>query len=149
MVLYPSFTPSNKAYCSVSQRQGKEMRNLVRVLLGVFTTTMSRMADVNPPSFHQKVLCQKAILCVRYITDFVLTAQYKVHTPATIQSMNDYLSDFHKNKVLVVPTACRLSEVLFTFYCSTSKPFTHGQTPYHSLPYSPAVLLYHPAHPSL
>ncbi|KAF8425424.1 hypothetical protein BGX38DRAFT_1083788, partial [Terfezia claveryi] len=40
----------------------------------------------------------KAILCVRYLTDFILIAQYKVHTPGTIQSIRDYLEDFHKYK---------------------------------------------------
>ncbi|KAF8420145.1 hypothetical protein BGX38DRAFT_1108745, partial [Terfezia claveryi] len=40
------------------------------------------------------------ILYVRYITDFILIAQYKVHTSGTIQSMKDYLEDFHKYKEL-------------------------------------------------
>ncbi|KAF8433158.1 hypothetical protein BGX38DRAFT_1071156, partial [Terfezia claveryi] len=40
----------------------------------------------------------KAILCIRYLTDFILIAQYKVYTPGTIQSMRDYLKDFHKHK---------------------------------------------------
>jgi len=30
--------------------------------------------------------------------DFILIAQYKVHTPKTIQSMQDYLPDLHKHK---------------------------------------------------
>ncbi|KAF8418454.1 hypothetical protein BGX38DRAFT_1109133, partial [Terfezia claveryi] len=42
----------------------------------------------------------KAILCVRYITDFILITQYKVHTSGTIQSMKNYLEDFHKYKEL-------------------------------------------------
>ncbi|KAF8415574.1 hypothetical protein BGX38DRAFT_1074797, partial [Terfezia claveryi] len=83
---FPGFTRPNKAYRSVSQWQGKEMRNLLRVLLAVFAAALTS--------------CHKAILCVRYITDFILIAQYKVHTPGTIQSMKDYLEDFHKYKEL-------------------------------------------------
>ncbi|KAF8430817.1 hypothetical protein BGX38DRAFT_1078551, partial [Terfezia claveryi] len=37
---------------------------------------------------------------VTYITDFILIAQYKVHTPGTIQSMKDYLENFHIYKEL-------------------------------------------------
>ncbi|KAF8433169.1 hypothetical protein BGX38DRAFT_1102108, partial [Terfezia claveryi] len=47
---------------------------------------------------RHKASCRKAILCVRYLTDFILVAQYKVHTSGTIQSMRDCLEDFHKYK---------------------------------------------------
>ncbi|KAF8441129.1 hypothetical protein BGX38DRAFT_1071181, partial [Terfezia claveryi] len=40
----------------------------------------------------------KAILCVGYLMDFILIAQYKVYTLGTIQSIRDYLEDFHKHK---------------------------------------------------
>lgn len=95
---YPGFTAPNKAYRSVSQWQGKEMRNLLRVVLGVFAASLSRTTDLQSLSPHHKQLAHKAILCVRYLTDFVRIAQYKVHTPGSIQSMNDYLADFHKYK---------------------------------------------------
>ncbi|KAF8448465.1 hypothetical protein BGX38DRAFT_1189143 [Terfezia claveryi] len=67
---FPEFTRPNKAYRSVTQWQGKEMRNLLWVLLAVFTAVLTRRSD--------------AILCVRYLTDFILIAQYKVHTSGTI-----------------------------------------------------------------
>jgi len=73
------------------------MRNLLRVLLGVFTVALSRTTDADPIAPRHKPLCHKAILCVRYITDYVLISQYPVHTPGTIQSMRDYLEDFHKH----------------------------------------------------
>jgi len=74
------------------------MRNLLCVLLAVFTASITRTSDVASIIPKHKVLCQRAILCVRYITDFILVAQYKVHTPGTIQSMQDYLADFHEHK---------------------------------------------------
>jgi len=74
------------------------MRNLLRVLLGVFTAALSRTTDADPIASRHKPLCHKAIVCVRYITDYILIAQYQVHTPETIQSIKDYLEDFHKHK---------------------------------------------------
>ncbi|KAF8415847.1 hypothetical protein EV426DRAFT_710010 [Tirmania nivea] len=74
------------------------MRNLLCVLLGVFTAILSQTTDITPIASRHKSSCRKAILCVRYITDFMLMAQYQTHTPGTIQSMKDYLSDFHEYK---------------------------------------------------
>jgi len=74
------------------------MRNLLCVLLAVFTASLTRTSDVAPITLRHKVLCQRAILCVHYITDFILIAQYKVHILRTIQSMQDYLADFHEHK---------------------------------------------------
>ena len=95
---YPGFTRPNKAYRSVSQWQGKEMRNLLRVLLGVFAASLSRTSGVKPLSPTNKALAYEAILCVRYLTDFIILAQYKIHTSESIKNMRDYLADFHKYK---------------------------------------------------
>jgi len=95
---FPGFTRPNKAYRSVTQWQGKEMRNLPRVLLGVFTAALSRTTDADPIAARHKPLCHKAILRVRYITDYILIAQYQVPTHGSIQSMKDYREDFHKHK---------------------------------------------------
>ena len=84
------------------QWQGKEMRNLLRVLLGVFTAARSQMTDANLIAFRQKSLSHKAILCIRYITDYSLITQYQVDTPGTIQSNKDNLGDFHKDKEILL-----------------------------------------------
>ena len=76
------------------------MRNLLRILLAVFTAILSQTSDLQPLPTRHKSLVPKAILCVRYMTDFMLIAQYKIHTPGSIQSMIDYLEDFHKNKTV-------------------------------------------------
>ena len=74
------------------------MRNILRVLLVVFTASLGRTSDIEPLASCHKHLAHTAILCVRYITDFILLAQYKVHTSGSIQSMRDYLEDFPKYK---------------------------------------------------
>ena len=91
---------SSKAYRSVSQWQGKEMRNLLCVLLAGSPPTLSWTCNLQPLPTRHKSLMPKAILYVRYMMDFMQMAQYKIHTPGSIQSMIDYLEDFHKNKTV-------------------------------------------------
>ncbi|KAF8431879.1 hypothetical protein BGX38DRAFT_1227804, partial [Terfezia claveryi] len=69
---------------SVSQWQSKEMHNLLWVLLAVFTATLSRRSDTLAIETRHKASYHKAILCVRYLTDFILIAQYKLHPSRTI-----------------------------------------------------------------
>ena len=95
---YPRFTRPNKAYRSVTQWQGKEMKNLLYMILGEFTASLSETTDLRPLSARNKSFAQKAILSVRYITDFILLAPYQVHTTGSIQSIKDYLGDFHQHK---------------------------------------------------
>ena len=95
---YSGFTRPNKACRSVSQWQGKEMRNLLCVILAVFTAALDRTSDVVPIATQHKVHISKAILYVRYLTDYIALAQYRVHTCGSIKSTRDYLSDFHNHK---------------------------------------------------
>jgi len=74
------------------------MRNLCRVLLAAFAAALSRISDTPAMASQHKVLCHNAILCVRYLTDFILMAQYRVHIHGTIESMKDYFRDFHPDK---------------------------------------------------
>jgi hypothetical protein len=62
---FPEFTILNKAYRSVTQWQGKEMRNLLRVLLAVFTASLSRTTDAPTIAARHKGICRQATLCVR------------------------------------------------------------------------------------
>ncbi|KAF8457923.1 hypothetical protein BDZ91DRAFT_666180, partial [Kalaharituber pfeilii] len=78
----PGFTPATKRYRAVTQWSGKEMRNLSRVLLGVFAATVT----------------SQAILCIRYFMDFYLIAQYRTHTDETVNYMRQYLEKFHVYK---------------------------------------------------
>jgi len=76
------------------------MRNLCHALLAAFTAARSRTSNSPAMANRHKVLCHNAILCIRYLTNFILMAQYRVHTPGTIESMKDYLRDFHTFKDL-------------------------------------------------
>ncbi|KAF8437827.1 hypothetical protein BGX38DRAFT_1098346, partial [Terfezia claveryi] len=62
----------------VSQWSGKEMRNFARVILGTFTAALQ---------------FNKAIFCVRSLTDFYLMTQYPSHTDETISYLRQYLKE--------------------------------------------------------
>ena len=74
------------------------MRNILRVLLGEFTVSLGRTSDIEPLASHHKHLAYPLFLYMLYITDFILLAQYLVHTSGSIQCIRDYLEDFHKYK---------------------------------------------------
>jgi hypothetical protein len=92
MGAYPGFTVPKKAYRQVSQWQGKEMRNLGRIVLAAFTTALRN------PSDAQKNPFRNATRCVAALIDFHLLAQYKTHTETTLQYMHDSLKSFHEEK---------------------------------------------------
>ncbi|KAF8418350.1 hypothetical protein EV426DRAFT_539685, partial [Tirmania nivea] len=83
---YPGFSVPTKAYRVVVQWSGKEMRNFARIILGTFTAALQ---------------FNKAILCVRSLTDFYLMTQYPSHTDETVSYLRQYLPDFHETKDLV------------------------------------------------
>lgn len=95
---YPGFTPPQKAYRAVSQWTGKEMRNLGRVILAALTATLRRKTDVSRPNTDQQRDFERAISCVRHLTDFHLYAQYRRHTDATVKYMANSLRLFHQTK---------------------------------------------------
>ncbi|KAG0632929.1 hypothetical protein HOY80DRAFT_854248, partial [Tuber brumale] len=89
---YPGYSPPNKEYSRVSQWTGKEMRNLVRVLLPCFAAALCR------PSTGECLIFTKALTCVRSIIDFTLMAQYQSHTKETIQYLERYFKAFCDHK---------------------------------------------------
>ena len=50
------------------------MSNLLRVILGVFAASLSRTSDAPPFNTWLQALSNKAMLYVRYISDFILLA---------------------------------------------------------------------------
>ena len=92
MGAYPGFTVPKKAYRQVSQWQGKEMRNLGRIVLPAFT------AALRTPTEAQRHPFRAATRCVAALIDFHLLAQYKTHTEATLQYMQNALDSFHQEK---------------------------------------------------
>jgi len=108
---YPGFSPPNKEYSRVSQWQGKEMRNLVKVLVPSLAAALRR------PNNAERIPFVTALRCVRSIVDFTLMAQYRSHSDETLQYMSDFLDDFHKYKDIFLEfrkdkaTARRVREV--------------------------------------
>ena len=71
---------------------GKEVRNLVTVILLCFAASLHRSSAVEHPIFN------KALICVHSIVDFTLMSQFKSHTDETIQYVKQYLKAFHNHK---------------------------------------------------
>jgi len=97
----PAYTGNHvpqKPYRSLSQVQEKEMRAILSILLAVFTAALYRKTNMPRVIGGQQQEFRKAILCVRYITDFGLIAQYHSHTDSTVKYMHTYLWKFHKSK---------------------------------------------------
>ena len=92
LAVYPGYSALNKEYCRISQCTGKEMRNLVKVILPCFAASLCRPSAVELPIFTQ------APTCIRSIVDFTLMSQYKSHTDKTIQYLEQNLKDFHDDK---------------------------------------------------
>ena len=92
LAVYPAYSAPNKEYSRVSQWTGKEMRNLVKVILPCFAASLRRPSAVERPIFTQ------SLICVRSIVDFTLMSQYKSHTDETIQYLEQYLKAFHDHK---------------------------------------------------
>ncbi|KAH8144500.1 uncharacterized protein LAJ45_11475 [Morchella importuna] len=89
---YPGLAVPNNAYRATTQWQGKEMRNLRRVVVGALA------AALRNPGVAVRGDFAKALKCVRGLIDFHLMAQYGNHTMSTLNYMESYLQDFHKHK---------------------------------------------------
>jgi hypothetical protein len=86
---YPGFTVPTNVYREVSQWQGKEMRNLGRIVTATFAKAL------RAPSDAQRMLFRIGIQCVTALVDFYLMAQYKTHTELMLQYKQDYLHAFY------------------------------------------------------
>ncbi|KAF8420156.1 hypothetical protein BGX38DRAFT_1108715, partial [Terfezia claveryi] len=91
---YPGFSVPTKGYRVVSQWSGKEMQNFGKVILGTFTAALRRKANQPRPTGGQVQEFNRAIRCVRSITDFYLMTQYPSHTDKTISYLQEYLRVF-------------------------------------------------------
>ena len=75
---YPGFSQPKKAYREVTQRHGKEMRNLGRCIAAVLAFVLR-----NPDSSQHQDF-NIAFKCVGTLVDFSLMTQYRSHTPDTL-----------------------------------------------------------------
>jgi len=88
----PGFARFNKPYSQVTQWSGTEMKALGRVIVPVFAATLLN------PSASQRFSFTEALLCVKNLVYSHLRAQYRYHTEATIECMENYLEEFHHHK---------------------------------------------------
>ncbi|KAF8426488.1 hypothetical protein BGX38DRAFT_1147120 [Terfezia claveryi] len=93
---YPGFTPPWKQYHQITMWSGTEMRGFGRVILACFTTAIRRETATSRLTPAAQADVKIAIRAVHALSDFCLIAQYRSHTPETIQYMSNYLQDFHK-----------------------------------------------------
>jgi len=70
------------------------MRNLGHSILGVLALVLCQ------PGSAQVIPFQHALECVKALADFNMMAQYRSHTPETIDYMEDYLDGFHQMKII-------------------------------------------------
>jgi len=89
---YPGFARFNKPYSKVTPCSGKEMNALWCVSVPVFAATLLN------PFAGQMIPFKEAMWCVRNFVYFHLMAQYRYHTEATIEYMENYLGEFHRHK---------------------------------------------------
>ena len=66
LAAYPGYSAPNKKYSRISQWTGKEMRNLVKIILTCFAASLCR------PNAAERPIFTKALTCVRSIVDFTL-----------------------------------------------------------------------------
>lgn len=91
---FPALTIPTKADCEVTQWQGKEIRNLGRMILGVFVVALLH------PKSEEIYAFKRAIRCVRNLIYFHLMAHYRSHAPKPLRYMDRYLADFYRHKVV-------------------------------------------------
>jgi len=72
------------------------MRNLGRCLLGVLVVVLRQ------PDSTQVQPFRRALTCVRSLLDFTMMAQYRSHTPKTISYMEEYVTQFHETKDILL-----------------------------------------------
>jgi len=89
---YHDLTPKNESYEEVSQWNGKEMKEMIRYLLGVETKSVRGGNPAQRPIFNRAIEWTWALL------EFNMYARYKSHDDAALSYMEDALHRFHTFK---------------------------------------------------
>jgi hypothetical protein len=92
MESFPGLKMLNKSYSVVTQWNGREMRQLLQIILPAFTATL---VDPLPA---QKQDFSTSIAATRHLVEFIILSQYRQHTDATLKRMEDCLNRFHDKK---------------------------------------------------
>ena len=91
---YPGFTPFKKAYTEISQWQGREMRQVARIVLPCLAGAFI------DPTDEQKTDFDHAIEATACLVDFYLMVEYYSHSEDTLEYVHTYLADFHHLKAV-------------------------------------------------
>ena len=89
---YPGFRPFLRGYADVYVWTGKEMRNVLKIVLPCVA------AALRNPDPGDRLTFARAIRCVKALVDFSLMTQYRSHTAETLAYMEQYLCEFHDTK---------------------------------------------------
>ena len=95
---YASIDVPHKFYKLLSQLSEKEMWLIQIVILRVFTVVLCWKTGIQYPTGVLEHEFNKAITCVRYLTDFALLSWHHNHTDSTSRYMRQYLEQFYANK---------------------------------------------------
>jgi hypothetical protein len=93
---YHDLTPKNQSYEEVSQWNGKEMKEMSRLLRGVVTQSLQGGNPAQCPIFNRAIECTRALL------EFYMYARYRSHDDATLSYKEDALHLFHTFKDVFV-----------------------------------------------
>jgi hypothetical protein len=89
---YKDLTSTNRSYGEVSQRNGKEMKEMSQDLLGVGTQSARGGSHTQRPIFNRAIECTETLL------EFYMYARFQFHDDATFSYMEDALCCFHTSQ---------------------------------------------------
>ena len=87
---YPGFSLFHQSYTQITQWQGKELRNAVRIVCSTLAVALSQPTPAERAPFAQVQWCIFALV------NFIFLAQYHSHDDETISLMESYWQEFHK-----------------------------------------------------
>jgi len=90
--LFHGMLALRKAIGQFKQQTRKLMCNAVKYLL------LTLFMALKDPLKGKAEKFNRALTCVRYLVDFALLTQYKIHTYDTIKLLDTYLEGFHRHK---------------------------------------------------
>ena len=91
----PGFAPFNTPYSQVTPSSGEEMKAVGHVIVQVVAAPRFNL------SVRQRIPFTEPLLFVKNLVDVHLLAQYRYHTEATIEYIENYLEEFHCHKDVV------------------------------------------------
>ncbi|KAF8531427.1 hypothetical protein BDD12DRAFT_810891 [Trichophaea hybrida] len=86
---YPGFSHPSKPYRQITQLQGKDMRNIGKIIYPALTAALWKPQPRHRHIFHRAIARVRAMAC------FGLMAQNRAHDQATIKYLSLYLEEFH------------------------------------------------------